>query len=438
MHFEKLSFTCGRYSISHNDGTLKDNVTGELIRPTKDPVSNEQYFYGIPGLCDHDPNNRVQAGFLILLSIYNITIPRELWHRLKSKPINTVTCDVRSNNLYFDYTNGPIECVWYPGYYYVPEYKYILVTAEGSVLSYAGDVITGKQGTLNFAGKYLEVSAIRADGVSRTCKTHVLTALAHCQRPGNPFGLTVNHIDTNRQNNHSSNLEFVNRSVNAIHYNLMQGGYGPVIDILCNGSLIKSCSTPLEASAVTGAPLYEVWNLIRNPSQRTVNGFNIGCRLQVDISDSTALNQQTVERLPTETIYCLDTVTNQITTYDNPSQLAKALNSNDNGVRVMLTRPIGTMYMGRYILKYESSEWPTQAEVDAARRTNEPKKVLVRDEQTLVVSEYPSAGQAIALTGDSKKVVTVSLKRNDRRLINGKRYMYKPSDDMSIKWHIGL
>lgn len=436
MYFETLFFTQNRYDIEMTDGVLRDNVTGQLIKASQDPNTRERYIDCIPAVCQYFPQHRIPLGLLVLLGRYKITIPIHQWGGLTAKPINGNIADVRIDNLYFDFVNGPIQSELHPGYYYVPEYRNIIVSNTSELISYASDKVINKKASLNFAGKYLEVSAVRADGSFRSCKTHLLTALAFCHRPGNPAGLTVNHIDLDKTNNTPDNLEFVTNRLNAVHFNLMSGNYGQVIKVINNGTEIASFTTPYQVANYLNCHVRSVWLAIRHPDKEYIPGYKLAVNLSIDFTDGSAFNAKTVDRLPAEKINCMDINTGVITSYDNPSQLCKTFGWQDTGVRVVLSRPRGTIYLGRYLLKYESAPWPTQEEIDANRAKNAPKSVLVRDEVTGEVTRYPSAYQAISITGDSKKVVTVSLSRGDRRLINGKRYVYEPTDGSVVKWHV--
>lgn len=436
MHFETLFFTQNRYDIEMTDGVLRDNTTGQLINASQDPNTRERYIDCIPAICQYFPQHRIPLGLLVLLGKYKITIPVHQWGGLTAKPINGNIADVRISNLYFDFVNGPIQSEFHPGYYYVPEYKNIIVSSASDIISYATDKVVNKNSSLNFAGRYLEVSAVRADGSIKSCKVHLLTALAFCHRPGNPAGLTINHIDLDRTNNDSLNLEFIIARLNAVHFNLMSGNYGSVIKVIKNDAVVASFDTPYHVANYLNCHVTTVWLAIRHPDKDLIPGYKIAVNLNIDFTDLAALNAKTVDRLPNEKINCMDVTTGIVTSYNNPSQLCKAHGWQDTGVRVVLSRPRGTIYLGRYLLKYESSPWPTQEEIDANRARNAPKPVLVRDEITGELTRYPTAYQAISMTGDSKKVVTVSLSRGDRRLISGKRYAYEPTDNSAVKWHV--
>jgi len=92
------------------------------------------------------------------------------------------------------------------------EWKEIEGLGSCYLVSSSGELISLKQGKtrplrtcLNHAG-YLRVN-IRKDGRNTHHFVHRLVAKAFCQ--GYEEGLTVNHIDENKTNNHASNLEWM-------------------------------------------------------------------------------------------------------------------------------------------------------------------------------------------------------------------------------------
>lgn len=436
MHFETLFFTQGRYSIEQTDGKLRDNLTQQIMEPSRDPITKERYFTNIPGISDIFNHQRISAGLLVLLGKYKITIPEYHWYRLKAVPINGNIADVRVGNLYFDYVNGPIESLYYPGYYYIPEVSGILVNRNCKVLSYASGVSNKRTESIASGADYLEISAKRSDGVLRSFKIHILMALAFCHRPGNPFGLTVNHIDLNTHNNEPANLEYVTQEINVFHYHLFAGHYRNVIEIYFADGSKQICDTPYTAADLLNITPAAVWKHFRHTPDQLLNGCRVILMINIIINDSTAFNKVKTISETIEPIECKNMETNEVVTFPNPNAVASALGVSDTGVRVVLTRPKGTIYLGRYLLKYFSDSWPTQEQVDANRASNAPKIVLVLEEATGVVSEYPSAYKAINALNESKKVVTVSLRNNDRRLINGRRFMYKPENEAKIIWHV--
>lgn len=436
MHFETLFFTEGRYAIEQTDGQLRDNYTQRIISPSQDPNTRERYFTDIPGISEIFNHQRISAGLLVLLSKYQITIPERHWCRLKAAHINGNVADLRVNNLYLDYVNGPIESLYHPGYFYVPEVRGILVSRDCKVISYAAGELNKRIESIATGADYLEISARRSDGVLRSFKIHILMALAFCHRPGNPFGLSVNHIDLNTHNNEPDNLEYVAQEVNTFHYHLFAGHYRNVIEVHTANGDKQLCDTPYAAAALVGVTPSDIWKHFRHTPEQLLNNCRVILTIKVMINDSTAFNKTKTIAEVVEPIECKNLETNEVLTFPNPNALAKALGVSDTGVRVVLTRPKGTIYLGRYLLKYLSDSWPTQEQIDTNRASNAPKVVLVRDEATGLVSEYPSAYKAISALNESKKVVTVSLRNNDRRLINGRRFMYKPDDPTKVIWHV--
>ena len=127
-----------------------------------------------------------------------------------------------SNNSYYNYDTTPLDG---EEWRYIPEFgTFYMVSNLGRIKSVDRYVLNGKGGKifkksqlispgLNSSG-YLTV-CLKKDKKSKTISLHRLIALCFVD---NPFSLPeVNHIDGNKQNNTSRNLEWCSRKENMGH-----------------------------------------------------------------------------------------------------------------------------------------------------------------------------------------------------------------------------
>ena len=109
------------------------------------------------------------------------------------------------------------------GFYFFDEYRYITypgikpniygISEYGHIVNYQRNIQVSQ-----FLDRYGYVTAyLQRDGQTKCSfeRVHRLVAWEFC--PNRDLSLDVNHIDGNKQNNHYTNLEWVNRSDNNTH-----------------------------------------------------------------------------------------------------------------------------------------------------------------------------------------------------------------------------
>lgn len=420
--------TCGRYSVDITSGAVFDHYENCELVP--EVTKEGRVYQGISGLSEYYPDGKILAGVLVMLAMNDLTIPLHRWCELTVDYCNGNVLDVHYRNLYWRFINGPMESEVYPGYYYVPEYKNIVVSKEAKILSYAvaGKPITSKLESESWVN-YLEISAVTTSGKSRSVKIHTLVALALCHRPGDPSKLTVNHIDLEITNNYPANLEWLSSSINFLHHRLMCD-IGKVNHIaLIKDGVSKEYPGLKSAGEAIGVNPVDLWLSLRHDSLLAdgskvvlLSGESVGDDAMRYITDSR------VDKMPTIALMVKHIGTGEITLFTTMDDAARFIGTEPSGIHHHLKQPKYKQYKGTYLIIRADDTWPTQEEIDSYVPGSGKKIVVVKNTATGEITEYDSAAEAIRVLGLSKKIVTQSLRRNNQRLINGYRFQYKPEE----------
>lgn len=114
---------------------------------------------------------------------------------------------------------GPIPCVEYPGYFYIPWVdSRVVINRSGSMVK----LLTGKEHPYHLNHKGYRRVALRIGNVYRIFPLHRIVAMLFCGIPQRHQGkgfeeLEVNHKDGDITNNHWLNLEWVSGLENMRH-----------------------------------------------------------------------------------------------------------------------------------------------------------------------------------------------------------------------------
>lgn len=418
--------TENRCSVDVTSGEVIDHLTNQPITPIM--TKNGRVFNNIPGLSRNFPNGEIYAGMLVMLAMNDLTIPVHRWCELTVDYCNGNVLDVHYRNLYWRFLNEPIESECHPGYYYVPEYKNILVSKSGDVISYFGQSIFTRKNSSESWADYLEVSVVQTNGKSRAAKVHNLVALGLCNRPGDPSKLTVNHLDLDILNNCSDNLEWVSNAINAIHAAVMCARDKDPMLMFGSPSNFTLYTDLIALSKDTDLTPVDLWLHMRK--DKTIDGKRISLTSGISITDDT-MKYITDSRVFKSENVCLlvkHVRGEEVHLFTTMALAAQFLHTEPSGIHHFLKQPKGKLYKGEYLIIREGDSWPTQEQIDAQTVGSGKKPVLVKNEMTGEVTEYESAISAIRTLGLSKKIVTLSLKRNNQRLVGDYRFQYKPND----------
>jgi len=425
-----VPYTQGRYVVNVASGQVIDTSLDQVLYPESTPEG--LVYKNLLGISVWFKDGVVPIGMLVLLAHTPPTIPPEELKHLTVKYSDGNMYNASYTNLYWDFVNGPIESKVYPGFYYVPEYKWLLVSKDAKVLSYAPPAPVRFKQQSESANDYLEISAIATSGKARSVRVHTVVALALATRPGDISNLVVNHIDLNILNNNADNLEWVSNSINLMHPTIMQGADG-VMRVVHEKNGVLTHYTNLEKmSKDVGIPATALWRAIRHQTPLP-DGSRVRTIVDCDLTDKSLRNSADFRSFSSSLIRLLvkTVATGEISAFQSQNAAAAHMGVTPSAIIYHLSQNRAKLLIGKYLIIREGEEWPAQEEMDGVRRGSGKKTVVVTNELTGEVKEYESATLAIRELGLSKKVVTVSLKIGDNRLIKNYRFKYKTDDYQS-------
>lgn len=439
MRMAVIPNTEGRYSVNIDVGTVIDNITKQwLVSKHHDGMA---YYPFIDGLSQFYPDGKISAAALVMHAINDITIPVNLWHKLSVGFSNGAGLDCGKNNLYWRLPDGPIESQVHPGYYYVPEYKWLLVNKAGNILSYYKKEVYQKQPSNN-PGGYCDTQATPAawkQGITKqeTTNWHSIVARACTPRPNVDVSkLVVNHIDLDRRNFHSDNLEFVTDAINHLHGRLFSEKSTNMVKYATStgeslfGNLID-LSKHLGISAV------DIWRMLR----LGVNSFNGGVvtlATKLDITDEGMLeliSKQNNGNGPRrehigkdESLEIWDMITGEKFMCTTFVDAGLRTNTEASGVRAHLKNPRHHKLKNRYVIKKNNEPWPSRELIDSYIPGSGKQVTVSHNILTGEMIKHVSATDAWKSLGLSKKRVTSSLGSGNKREIDGYQFQYLNAD----------
>jgi hypothetical protein len=192
-------------------------------------------------------------------SIFNILIP-ELYKdviQFLFKDFNESNWE--PSNVTYKFKNGPLECPFYPNFFYIPGYSKYVINKDGVIKN----IITGKNKSWSVVknsketvrGGYVKTSSINDSGLRNDLSRHRALCLTFKDYDKHPGLMIINHKNGIGGDDQLDNLEFCTYSENTKHaYDL--GLYSnKVVPIDClnwktneeySFSSIQSCSDFLQ------------------------------------------------------------------------------------------------------------------------------------------------------------------------------------------------
>ena len=125
------------------------------------------------------------------------------------------------SNVTYRFANGPLECPFHAGYYYVPGYSRYVINPAGEILTAKTGLIKRwcleKPAKESIRGGYLSTSAVSDVGVNRLLKRHRALCLTFKEYTIHPSNFIVNHKNGVGGDDRLDNLEFCTYSENTKH-----------------------------------------------------------------------------------------------------------------------------------------------------------------------------------------------------------------------------
>lgn len=362
----------GRYSIDIR-GKLYDRLHGKFVKPV---MVEDTFGYEItlPNLV-----SPVTARLLVAITHKKCWLPTErldecTFYHDDGDPMNVVP-----ENLIWVFPEGGIEVPTIPGFYFIPSFTRYAISRNGSIIS----LFEADQKMISLAESGYKNVGLRRDDLTYVgTNIHRLIGLTFVPYDERINDLVINHKDGDRNNDSPENIEWVTVSENVTHGLALRRGY--------------------KGSA----------------KERGVISMLASRGLNVDHQDL-YFNGVEVKNIHTGTV----------TEYGSQLKAARALGVSTGTISLKLNQnAVYPVIDDTYIVRRKGQDWPVWDE-ECEYTQAKVKPTLVKCVATGEVQEYPSAKAAIAELGLSKKVVTTSLKRRNRRVIDGFVFKYKTDPD---------
>lgn len=195
------------------------------------------------------------------LEIFNVELPDSMLRKIKVLFTDNDDSNWNVDNLDYCFQDGPLECPFYPGYYYVPGFSRYAINVDGELVR----IKTGRRikwgktkGNVksNITGGYFVTSLLSDRNKKRIgVKRHRLLCLTF-KHPETPVKrLVVNHKDGVPGHDELDNIVFCTYSENTKHaYDTGLHSNKTVSVVLLNWKTEEAhvCDTLTQASEITG------------------------------------------------------------------------------------------------------------------------------------------------------------------------------------------
>lgn len=285
---------------------------------------------------------------------------------------------------------------------------------------------------------YITASVLTTDDVWVTFGVQRLVALTFKPPQTDPSLLTVNHLDLDVTNNHVSNLEWVSVALNNSHAALMNpSGTRPTIRVKTpEGSWILLADMET-ASELVGCGPMEVWNAIRD--QSPINGYELYHQKSKDPIPANLVRNRIPTRdghgrAPTKAITVKNVDTHVVLHFVSMASCAEHFNTTPSLIHQMRsTEGRCRLMFKQWMVVHAGQQFPNFSEEEIQRaREQGPKSVLAYHTTNDQLMVFGSASEFVRLNNLSKKAVTVALKQERLREIDGWYFTYLTSDNVQV------
>lgn len=354
----------GRYSMN-SIGVLVDNFEQTSVQMAeKDGVMG--YEINLP----YSTNGFINAALLVAVTRKGIHLPFEYLKQCRILFSDGNENNVNPRNLIWKFPEEGLEVPTYPGFFFIPGFTRYAINRNGVLISLLEG--TAKLFRVGNHG-YLDLGIRRDDGVYKGSNLHRLLCLTFVSYDDSINGKVVNHKDGDRSNNSIDNLEWVTERDNALHGKGLAKGYsGSAADVI----------KLLNEKESQDKPKLLVMNILT----KEVSSFSS----QKAAADFMGVSAATV-----------------------------VIKLNNNAVYPVIK--------DLYIIKREGSDWPVWDNTIEYIQAKD-KTTLAKNVSTGEILSFRSAKEAYTVLKLSKKKVTMSLRRRDRRNIDGFVFKYESDD----------
>lgn len=279
---------------------------------------------------------------------------------------------------------------------------------------------------------YKTASVLLDNGKWQTFGSHRLVALAFIPCPSSPETLTVNHRDLNIENNHYTNLEWLTVAENNIHAALLRGSKDrPVIiakDPNGNYSFIDNIQ---KAAEKFNSTIFQIWDCIKN--EEKINDWTLsysGSKKAIpnELRKPSIVNPN----LTKVKIKFYDVLKKTTKVFDSLHSAAVYFNTSASHIfQSISNNGKKRVFQKRYLVVRENDEFPVITKEEFLNIISSGgKDVIAYNVEQNKYYIYASASSFVKENNLSKKAVTVCLKKEQLRLINGWYFAYLNSPNV--------
>lgn len=280
------------------------------------------------------------------------------------------------------------------------------------------------------ADGYKTASVLLDDGKWQTYGVHRLLAMAHIPCPGNYSEYAVNHKDSVVTNNRLENLEWVSAKHNNIHACLFRGSEGRprLLAVTPTGEpcFVKDAE---EAEKLIGTDRSSIWNAVRDGV--TINGWKLS------YFDKKGKIPDVLKKKPSDTpringtyaprgVDVFDTESGQKMSFNSLNEAASYFRVSASHIyKTISSADCKRLFIRRYIIVEKGTPIPTFTQEEYEKQFNAGGKVVVAfNEKEKKLYIYESASRFINENNLSKKAVTVALRKDKLRCVDGWWFVY--------------
>lgn len=273
------------------------------------------------------------------------------------------------------------------------------------------------------------------DGRWVTFGVHRLVGLTHLPER-KPEQTELNHRDTDIENAHVSNLEWVTPSQNNIHSEIMRvDNYYTTLYSVRDGVPLQTYNNAHEAAQIHGCKALDVWDCVKNDSD--INGIKFYFRrcdkgIPPSLRHDRKTNFKPDTRQPPKAIKMLDIETGDIIEFESLLEAAKYFNTYASHIFQSISKnSYPRVFRKRYQVEYIDNDFPVMSleELDRAR-THGKRKVVAYNVKDNSCAIFESAKSFIEFSKLSKKAVTTSLVKNQLRQIGDWVAVYESPENL--------
>lgn len=278
------------------------------------------------------------------LEIFDVEFPDSVLNELKVLFIDGDSNSWVVNNLDYCFKNGPVECPFYSGYYYIPCFSRYALNKEGVIVTIKTGYrkkwsVTKPVPKKNITGGYFYTNLISDKGrKQKIAKRHRLLCLTF-KHPGHPVtDLVVNHDDGIPGNDELNNIDFCTYSQNTQHAydnGLHAKKTTPVVVKSWITGKEQHCDSVVQASAITKTSDVALFHrLHKSNGVRYPDGWRVK-RPGDEWEPMKVMERQSDRDVE---VICRNVFTNEILIFGRIAEAAKYTNVRTGTIQAQVTR----------------------------------------------------------------------------------------------------